>query len=259
MNSLSNPDWYDTLNKDQPLRTRTFTKELAAGIYTKALATPARGTFFSHRRRMLGAAMIAIAACVIFLFVNKTGSNVAPASPSKAGVVVSELTPQIRDALINRSGTEANKQILLEKRVGGNLELIYSAPPKSANSSSIIIDILKWTDYGGDRSVGTGLDGWSHDFGFQGADDATVMPGVTWGGITGYGSLAIFNGNISRSEIAGIRVVDGSGKQRSAHIFPSSHDFRYWFVDMDGPVEGYKIEALDSNGAVLSTYSPRAN
>jgi len=255
MNSLSNPDWYDALKKDQPLRTRTFTEELAAGIYTQALAAPARRTLFMHKRKMLGAAMIAATVCAVILYVNMPESNVAPASPSETLAAAGELDPQIRDTLINRRGNQEKKQILLEKRVNGNLELIYSAPPQSANSSSLIIDILKWTDYGGDRSVGTGLDGWSHDFSGQGEDAAIVMPGVTWGGSTEYGSLTIFNGNISLSNIAGIRVVDGSGKQWNAHIFPSSDGSRYWFVDMVVPVKDYKIEALDAHGAVLSTYS----
>ncbi|BBI36559.1 hypothetical protein [Cohnella abietis] len=257
MNSLSNPDWYDALKDDQPLRTRTFTEELATDIYTKALASPARKTFFFHKRRILGAAIIAVAACMVFLFTNTLESNVAPASPPKIGSEAGPLDPQIRDTLINsRLIREGKKEILLEKRINGNHVLIYSAPPASAESASLIIDILKWTDYGDDHSVGTGLDGWSQAYSGQGEDKASMMPGVTWGGEIGYGDLKLFNGNITESNISGIRVVDGSGKQWDAHIFPSSDGSRYWFVDIAELVKNYKIEALDAQGAVLSSFSP---
>ncbi|TVX99895.1 hypothetical protein [Cohnella terricola] len=262
MNNLSKPHWYYDLEKDQPVRTRIFTEELAARIYSKALKMPARRSFLLNKQKMFGAVMIVAAVCVLSLTMNFPKLNVAPASPSKAEGVADALTPQFRDTLINHSGNaEPQRQILLEERINNNFVLIYSSLPKTTSSSELYMDLLKWTDYGGDRSIGTGLDGWSHAFGSSAAEGTKplVVSGVSWGDIEfplgTYGVLSIFTGELFQSNIASIRVVDGSGKQWKAHIFPSSDGTRYWFTDMLGSVKDFKIEALDEHGTVLSTHS----
>ncbi|RXZ78510.1 hypothetical protein EBB07_26580 [Paenibacillaceae bacterium] len=258
MNSLRDPHWYDALKKQQPLRKRMFTEEMAAGISKLALEAPARRPFFLQKSHRFGAVMIIAAACAVILLTNLPVSNVVPTVPSNAGVSALTLDPQIRDRLINpRDNKAPQKQILLEKMINGNLALIYSSLPESANSTALYIDILQWKD-SGNRSIGTGLDGWSHAFSSLGAEaGGTVMSGVTWEGKLSYTGLNIFTGKLLQSDIAAIRVVDGSGEQWDAHILPSSDGSRYWFVDMSIPVEDFKIEALDAHGTVLSTHSPK--
>ncbi|MFC3747318.1 hypothetical protein [Paenibacillus sp. GCM10012306] len=256
MDSLSNPDWYDTLKEDQPFRTRNFTEAHVADISTKAVTAAARSTFFKRKR--VGAVMIAAVACTILLYSNMLTSNVAPVASTQAGGTIGTLDPHIRDRLINSSSSQAQqKEILSEKRVNDHLELIYSVPSNPALSSALSIDILRWTDYGGDRSIGTGLDGWSHVFrGQAGGIDNLVMTGVSWDGKITYDGLNLFTGKLLQSSIAGIRVVDGSGKAWDAQLSPGPNGSRYWFVDMLVPVNEFRIEALSEHGTVLSSYSP---
>jgi|GEM_PF-5470100 len=258
MNNSSNPEWYETLKKDQPLRTTTFTKELAGRIYKQALAESDRQTALPSRRWMLAiATAVSAMLCVVLLFAQQQQAA-PPASASAEITRVAALDPDIRDTLIHLSGAQGfEKRILAEKRIYDDLVLIYSAPPESTESSELFVDILKWTDYGGDRSVGTGLDGWAlaHS-GFGALSGQESMPGVRYDGLMTYGELNVLTGKLFETDIAGILVTDGSGRQWAAQVFPCPDGSRYWFADMTVPVEDYRIDALDSQGKVLSSYSP---
>jgi len=266
MSNLSNPDWYDSLREDQPLRTRTFTKELASGAYEKALAAPAYGArrFKLAARPLIAASLLVAIACAWMLsaapFAGTSEPDAVSGVPYIEGTVAGELDPTIRDILIKDRPKGVTKRILLQKRVPGNLELIYSVS-EEANDPTLYVDVLRWRDYGGDRSVGTGLDGWSHHYSSYGTGATIpVIPGLMLDAIGGYGDLSIFEGKLLDASIAGVRVVNQtSGENWEANVFPGANDSRHWFVDMNEPyeklkLESFAVEALDAEGNVLSSY-----
>lgn len=257
MNNWSNPEWYDALKSDQPLRSRTFTDKMAADIHNRALGKPSRQAMSWSKRRMLGAVLIAAALCFIIFFTNMPEKSIAPDSPSHTGVTAPQLDWEIRDLLINfRSKTGWKKQVLLEKPLTDNQVIIYSIMPKESGlKDNIYIDILQWKDYGGSKAIGTGLDGWSHLFSVDDmSTNMTIMKDVYMGGITTIGNMYLFTGKISY-DVEGIRLLDASGNHWDADIVATEVADKYWFAvtPANAKLEEYKVAALDKRGKVLGT------
>lgn len=257
MNNWSNPEWYDALKSDQPLRSRTFTDKMASDIHNRALGKPSLQAMAWRKRRMLGTVLIAAALCFIVFFTDMPEKSIAPDSPSPAGSTAPELDRDIRDLLINfRSKTGWKKQVLLEKPLPDNRVVIYSAMPKESGlRDNIYTDILQWKDYGGSQAVGTGLDGWSHWAGMNGSETYfEIMEGVSMDSIATIGNMHYFNGKLDYS-IDGIRLLDGSGSHWDADIIQSEVSGKYWFIiaPATAELEEYKVAALDKRGNVLGT------
>ncbi|WP_028563715.1 hypothetical protein [Paenibacillus pinihumi] len=257
MKRSSNPEWYTTLKEDQPLRKRMFNEKLATHIYKQALGEGDHSIRPRHWLKVFGAVAAAAALCAVFIFSDILAPDSAPAFPLIIGKSTVVLEPQIRDTLINSGrGDDEKKQVLLEKHIAGNFALIYSAPPKDADNTGVYIDVLKWTDYNGNYSTGTGLGGWSRDYsGQRTGTESSIMPGVVFDGQITYGNLNIFSGNLSQSGIAGIRIRDRLGNHWDADIIPSPDGSRYWLADTQNTGKGTTIEAIDGHGTVLSSYT----
>ncbi|RJX37130.1 hypothetical protein D3P09_24795 [Paenibacillus pinisoli] len=257
MNNGSNPEWYDALKLDQPLRSRTFTDKMAADIHNRALGKPARQAMSWRKRRTLGAVLIAAALCFIVFFTNMPEQSLVTDPPSHAGATGPELDREIRDLLINyRSKTGWKKQVLLQKPLPDNQVIIYSVMPKESGlKDNIYIDILQWKDYGGSKAIGTGVDGWSHMFSVDGPYTyMTVMDGVTMDAVTTVGNMHLFHGKLAY-DIDGIRLSDSSGNYWDAETVQSQFSGNYWFAitPATSKLEEYTVAALDKKGKVMGT------
>lgn len=274
------PDWYKSLQSN-PLKTETFSHQLAFKIKSEALSPSIKKGSFVRRLSLISFSILA-GVIGLMLLINKTevleslqidvvpSSNSSNSNNSSVSIPTSAAGPHLTqpgqtptdeewETLINKNNPSTYKEFLDKAQINENVMLVFSRKLleyKGHQSISVGFDYLEWTS----REWKTSQSVFYHMrrdesgiFYFQRGNNKEVPEERLITAWSGLDNTPLLYGMVIDSEISQIRITDGKQEQHLAKIIPHSDGYTYWYAEMSSREEPYTVESLNSEGQVLTS------
>ncbi|MHA7966963.1 hypothetical protein ACX93W_22880 [Paenibacillus sp. CAU 1782] len=280
------PEWYKSMQSN-PLKTETFSQQLAFKIKSEALSPSIKKGSLPRRLSLISFSILA-GVIGLMLLINKTEileslqSNAVPSSnglasindsassnssesvpTSAAGPLSTQPgqtpTDEEWEALINKNNPSTYKEFLDKAKINENVTMVFSRKLeeyKDNQSISVGFDYLKWNsgEWKTSQSVfyhmrrdENGVFYFQRGINKEVPEDRLI---TAWSGLD---NNPLLYGMVIDSEISQIRITDGNQEQYSAKIIPHSSDgYTYWYAAMSSREEPYTVESLNAEGQVLT-------
>lgn len=273
--SDSEPEWYGALRVN-PLRTRTFTVELAAGIRSRATEAPAVRKVSRVAALIVTTAAASVAGVMLVLGIMQGEQRSVPlGADTAAGIeslqptdVVLPTMPGDRPALPTRMPSDSQWQelidlsypqqrttILHKVAIREDVMLLFSRKFLEAEgyrSASLTVNEFVWS-----------TDGWKSQasVGFHPGDNLLEADGK--GLLTGWSGISLdprdsgqfvtmFYGIVVDPSITAIRVVDHQQRVHPASLHDAGDGYIYWFAALPPAERGnYTVTGASSDGKLL--------
>lgn len=274
--SDSEPSWYGALRVN-PLRTRTFTSELAAGIRSRAAEAPAPAArTVSRVAALIGTAAASVAGVLLVLGIMQGEQKAEiPFADTSAGIerqqhsdVMPPSIPGDRptlpvqspndsqwQALVDASYPESKVSMLHKKVLRDDVMLVFSRKVLSAEgylSASLVVDEFEWSSSGWKSQARVGYHPGDNLLEYSGKGLLTGWSGISLDPEDSGQFVTMFYGIIADPAIVDIRVTEDGGSVHAASVHDAGDGFAYWLAALPPGEKGsYTVTGASEDGTIL--------
>lgn len=263
--TLSRPDWYDSL-EGNPLRKRTFTKELAERIKERTIhsaQTPSARRMAFRRIIWVGGAVLFVLGVLLFsrdtIIVDRFTSATSELAQSKE--TFSEIPSEIKlMEAINPEFGDTGRQILYKQIVDNSRMLLFTKKIVSDQGKMIWeVGYANWTSeevtWTKEKDGEIQIDLISADEYKEAFENGHIIRFIAQDTpISSDSSSRLVFGSVGDSRVSSVRITDENYAQYDAKFIDHAHGgYSLWFIVLPETQGTIKVEALNREGLILDS------